>query len=107
MSEKASSARKQDNSERGRTFEILRTLVSKRMIASTETTPVGAMKSPNNREGSGLNSEGVQTSSGSKKAQIPMVMHKSAFPQSIVFRDVHTPKRSTNICANNSEMSIW
>src|ERR1700730_11155470 len=107
MRESASSPKNKVSNASGRAFQTFRTLVSKRMIARTETTPVGAIKSPNKREGSGLNSEAVQTSSGSKKAQPVMAMHKSVFPQSIVFKDVHTPNRSVKICTSNSDTNIW
>ena len=68
MRENASSQRNKANDASGRTFQTFRTLVNNRMMANTATTPVWAMLPPNKREGSGLNSEAVHTSSGSKKA---------------------------------------
>src|SRR6267154_576833 len=107
MRERARRLRNKASSDSGRTLQIFRTVVSKRMIANTETTPVGAMSSPNKREGSGLKSEAVQTASGTRKAQIAMAIHSSVFPQNNAFKDVATPNLSRKNCGNNRETSIW
>src|SRR5690242_5478056 len=103
MSERARRPRNKASSDSGRTLQIFRTVVSKRIIANTETTPVGAMSAPNKREGSGLKSEAVQTTSGTSNAQIAMAVHRSAFPQNNVLKDLATPKLSKKNCVNNSE----
>src|ERR1700740_3291995 len=107
MRENKSIPEREISSAKGRALQILRTLVTKRMIANMETTPVAAMLLPNNRDGSGLNSEGSQTSSGRNNAQNAMAQHISAFPDSIAFREVHAPNRSTKICVKSSDTNIW
>src|SRR5260370_42321463 len=103
MRERTRRLKNKASNESGIAFQIFRTLVSNKMIANTETTPVEAMSSPYKRDGSGLKSENVQTISGAKNAQIAMAIHRRAFPQSIVFKDARTPNRSANICVNRSE----
>ena len=107
MRERARRPRNKASRDSGRTLQIFRTVVSKRMIANRETTPVGAMSAPNKREGSGLKSEAVQTISGTRRAQIAMATHSSVFPQNNAFKDVATPKLSRKTCVNNRETNIW
>src|SRR6267378_7388641 len=103
MRERTRRLKNKTSNKSGIGFQILRTLVSNKMIANTETTPVEAMSSPFKRDGSGLKSERVQTISGARNAQIAMAIHRRAFPQSIAFKHDCTPNRSANICVNRSE----
>src|SRR5207302_5578829 len=107
MRESASSPRNRVSDASGRSDQTFRTHTSKRMMANTETTPGGEISSRNKRDGSGLNSEAVHTSSGNRNAQVAMEMHRSAFPQSMVFKDVQAPNRSMKICVGISDTRIW
>src|SRR5205807_10143892 len=106
MREKTRRLRNKAENKSGIAFQIRRTLVSNRMMARTETTPVGAMRSPDTRAGSGLSSVDDQTISGARNAQIAMAMHRSAFPQSIAFIAARTPNRSTKICVKRSDKRV-
>src|SRR5205085_3073586 len=106
MREKTRRLRNKAKNKSGIAFQIRRTLVSNRMMASTETTPVGAMRSPDTRAGSGLTSVDDQTIWGAKNAQTAMAIHRSAFPQSIVFKDAHIPNRSAKICVKRIDTRV-
>ena len=105
MRERTRRLKNKASNESGIAFQILRTLVSNKMIANTEATPVEAMSSPYKRDGSGLKSENVQTISGARNAQIAIPIHRRAFPQSIAFKHDCTPNRSTKICVNRHDTS--
>src|SRR5882762_1418892 len=106
MSEKISSPKNSPSNARGRTRQIFRTPVSKRMIANAANDPVGAIRSPLKRDGSGLKSEPIHTKSGARNAQTAIAPHNSEVPQNIFFKQLLLPKRSTKRCVNKKQTAI-
>src|SRR5690242_7334317 len=106
MRESASNPKNKASKHIGRTLHIFLMLVSNRMMPSAATTPVGAIKSPLRREGSGLKSDHLQTKSGAKKAQHVMAIDNSVFPRKTALNDVFAPDCCTKMCTNSIETSI-
>src|SRR5690242_8280593 len=104
MRENVSNTPNTPKSTSGRTLQSFRKPVSRRMIANAETGPVEAIRSPFKRDGSGLKSEAIHTTSGATNAQTAIAPHNKAVPQNIVLKQLAQDRKSTRL--NSSHMSI-
>src|SRR5437764_15011507 len=105
MRDRTSRLKNKASNKIGMGFQIRLTLVSKRMIANMETTPVEAMSSPYRRGRSGPASETVQTTAGARNEQIALAKQLRAFPQRISGNNASGPKRFMQVWENKTDTS--